>query len=155
MTRLVITVCRFGDEVRADLQERYGVNLADQWRSRRWRHLLVLIDQLPATSRLSRALLLDDEYADALVEAREETDEPQSDWSPDLTEWSLTNQLLMQMSDQLQMVTAAIIGTAGGKPPKLRPAPRPKTAIELAEERRVKETHDELLAVFTPGLLTE
>ena len=97
--------------------------------------------------------MLNEEYAEALLDAKGDSDEPDPEWSPDLTEWSLTNQLLMQLTDQMQILTGAVIGSAGGKPPKMQPAPRPKTAFQLVEERKQKETHDMFVGMLTPDLL--
>lgn len=53
---LVALLTEHGDAVEADLQAEYGVDLADLLNLKTWRRLLVLLLQLPPTSRLARVL---------------------------------------------------------------------------------------------------
>lgn len=48
---------------------------------------------------------------------------------------------LYDVVDRLGEVVAAIIASAGGKPPAVTPLPRPRTGIEKARARKARERH--------------
>ena len=140
---------KFIPQVRADLQEVYGVDLPELFQKKRWKHLLALIDGLPSHSRYIASVLSDPEIAKELVNSPEFAEQNQ-DQSPSLVGYSQINYQLADVIDALKSLQATQVATAGGsaKPPK--PVPRPKTAIQEAREKRRKKDQQDLLFEFTP-----
>ncbi len=90
------------------------------------------IDNLPRNSSYVEAVSLDEELAQQAMQ----TPAPKGpavrmrDWSPQL-------EILTLLVDRLGEVIQAVIAAQGGKPPKITPMPRPKTAAdELRDPRR-------------------
>lgn len=125
----------------------YGVDLAVWWRGKRWVGLLELIDQLPSASRVNEAVLNDREFAEAVV-ARESGDRPE--WAPKVSEFDLHATLLRDVIQALQGVQAAVIAAAGGKPPKIKPYPAPRTALEEVRQDVLQAWADSLISRLTP-----
>jgi hypothetical protein len=59
------------------------------------------------------------------------------DWSPQL-------ELLTLIADRQADLVQAIIAVNGGKPPKIKPLPRPKTATDKARDPRLQ--HEKILS---------
>lgn len=126
-----------------DLVER-GLDLAAEWRSRRWRRLLNIIDGLPRTSAFRCAYANDDDAVAAWLEAND--GEPPAPEVP-LDEWSPEVERLTDLMDLVAENTAVLIAAnseGGYKPPK--PADRPKTAFGRVLARRDDAAFDDLLA---------
>ena len=111
------------------------MDLAEWVTARRYGALLDLIDQLPSASRYSEAVSLHPEYAKQLANMPE-PDEP---WAPRQAEFGLTEHLLTNISDQLQVLTVVTLKAAGAKPGEPKPMPRPKSAIEEARKQAEQE----------------
>lgn len=103
------------------------------WRKRRWRYLLLRIDHLPRNSAYVEAVSLDEELAaEAAKGPRPKAGGPRMrDWSPEL-------ELLTAIADRLGDVVQAVIAVQGGKPPRIRPLPRPQTATDKLNDPREK-----------------
>jgi hypothetical protein len=101
----------------------------------------VLLQGLPASSRLIEAQLDDPEYAAWVAEQPEGSPSgPRlSDWTPDVAR-------LTDIYDRLGEVVAAVIASSGGKPPKMRPLPRPRTAVDRMRNLAAKSRHEALVA---------
>lgn len=84
----------------------------------------------------------DDEYAEEVLDEVERA--PLS--GPSLDDWSTEAAYLAAVVDRLGEVVAAIVGSAGGKPPKIKPLPRPRTAFDRARRRRQLRAVDSLVA---------
>lgn len=125
----------------------YGADLAQWWRARRWKALLDLIDQLPDASRFNEAILNDPEVVAEAV-ARESGEGPE--WAPRISEFDLHATLLRDVIHALQGVQAAVIASAGGKPPKVKPYPAPRTAVDEARQRALQMWADDLIGRLTP-----
>lgn len=108
--------------------------------------LLDLIDGLPTASRLTRAMMDDPEVAEQILDA----EDPSAEWSPPLSEFGLAESYLAAISEKIDGLTAAVIAAAGGKPEKPAPAPRPRTALDVARERRSQQAQREVIALFAP-----
>jgi hypothetical protein len=134
---------RYGHWLERDLLRVYGVDLGAEWRARRWRRLLNLIDGLPSNSQYMQALLNDDEYCEALVT----TDAPSA--GPALADWSPEVDQLARVTDLLQQLIRAFISANGGKGGKFRPAPRPETGIERARRRKLMAEVQELRSLWS------
>jgi hypothetical protein len=78
----------------------------------------------------------DDEHADMVAEALEKRGEqPQSD--PDVSEWSLSIEMLARLNDAIQQLTHVTMAAGGAKKlPKFVPVRRPSTGVERALHRR-------------------
>lgn len=55
------------------------------------------------------------------------------------------------LSDQLQVIANILIAAHGGKPGKVRPYPRPDTAIQRARRRQSFARHQDLVARVLPS----
>jgi hypothetical protein len=119
------------------------LDLAVEWRSRRWRRLLNIIDRLPRDSAYIDALSQDDEFAAAY--ARDDDD---SSAKPvrRMAEWSPSVEILTLILDRLGEVVQAVAALGGVKPRKLPRAPRPVTASERLASRRRHEGHKALVS---------
>lgn len=115
------------------------------WRSRRWRRLLDLIDQLPAASRFAEAVASDPEHMEQIVAHQEANPETRGPKGPRLSEYTLTVERLDTLIDEIRQLTAAVIVVNGGNAPKFQPQPRPGS-VEVAEikHRRRLAQHEEL-----------
>lgn len=77
-------------------------------------------------------------------------------WTPPLTEWDLTTELLAEIRDRLGDVVRAQISAIpvpkGKSRPKYsdKPFPRPVTAMEKAREEAAREGAHLLIAWFSP-----
>lgn len=116
---------------------------------RRYRHLLILIDQLPSDCRFTQAFLRDPANADQL--AREiierEGEEPSP---PSYATWGQTESLLATLIDQVAVLIQTTAAVGGAKPQKVEPHPRPQSiGSDLAKEIREEAAMD-LLAKLIP-----
>jgi hypothetical protein len=90
------------------------------------------IDNLPRNSGYVEAVSLDEELAEQVIRSPAPKGPPvrMRDWSPQL-------EVLTLLVDRLGEVIQAVIAAQGGKPPKITPMPRPKTAVDdLRDPRR-------------------
>lgn len=140
---------KFTPELRADLQEVYGVNLADLFNEKRWVHLLALIDGLQQGSRYLAAVALDPEIAEQMVNHDEYASQRAEDSGPSLVGYDHLNQQMAMLIDAVHANTAATVASAGGKSKPPKPLPRPKTAIDKAKEDRSKTDQKTLISEFT------
>lgn len=125
--------------VERDLHEVHGLDLTEEWQSRRWRRLLNLVDGLRRTSHLQDAMTQDDELADALLE-RDKGDEDDGPRRR-MVEFSVEAELLSTVADrigELIMVTGAGRGIRARRVP---PMPRPVTAMHRARDRYARRKH--------------
>jgi hypothetical protein len=142
--RLVGLLQRYCGPIEASLAHYYpGMDLATEWRSRRWRKLLNLIDWLPRNSPYIEAVANDDEVAASLV------DEP-SGSGPRMSEWSPEREATVDAVDRLGNVLQAIVAVAGVKPPSVTRMPRPDTAFDRELRRRRQQRHLDLVAMVLP-----
>lgn len=114
------------------------------WRQRRWRRLLSLIERLPAASHLAEAQSDDEDLARALL------GKPQSEYRPRISEWSPVVAELNNVVDRLGELTATLVAVNGGKPPRVRPRPRPYTAIDRVRWQMREQQHASLVARLLP-----
>lgn len=105
------------------------------WRSRQWRKLLNLIDWLPRNSAFSEAMSNDEDLAAALL-SRPKDERSKQARRPRVSEYSPELERLIDVVDRLGEVMAATVAAAGGKPPKVRPQPRPETAMDRLREQQ-------------------
>lgn len=136
MRRLAGLIHHYGKAIEADLPHHYpGVRLGVEWRARRWRELLNMIDHLPPQSHLWLAIADDEELAEKQAEREESRGEPKEPDRPPLQGWTTQVDMLAAIYDRLGAVVDAVVASAGKKPPRMRPMPRPETAGERAKRR--------------------
>ncbi|MFF5793677.1 hypothetical protein ACFY5D_16650 [Paeniglutamicibacter sp. NPDC012692] len=137
---------KFGPQLRADLQQVYGVDLAVLFKARRYVHLLALIDGLPAHSRYMEAYLNDEEIATAILDSGQS--EASGDYHPPLSSWTPELAMLTEIKDTLAASIATQVGVAGGKAKNPKPSPRPVTAIDRIKEQRSREAQQQIVDLF-------
>lgn len=119
------------------------MDLAEWYAAGRWVGLLDLIDNLPTASRLNEAIVNDPEAAKAIAEAQHGREsEP---YAPRTAEWDLTATLLSEVVNGLQVLTAATIKAAGGKPGSIKPFPIPRTKIQAAMKAAEREWAEDFI----------
>ena len=93
--------------------------------------MLDLIAQLPSDSRYHEALTNHPKYAEQLARLPE----PEEPWAPRQAEFGLAENLLANISDQIQQLTHLWMRSNGGNPGQLKPFPRPKSLVDEAREQ--------------------
>ena len=131
---------RYGAAIERDLAHDQ-IDLAECWRSRRWRKLLNLIDGLDESSAFQEALAQDDEIAAGYVG----DDGAPAQYRPRASDWTAQTRLFAAMHDRLGEVVQGLIAMSGNKPPKLDPWPRPEIAATRAQREKSRRDYDELL----------
>lgn len=67
-----------------------------------------------------------------------------------MSEYSPEFEMLANLYDRLGDLIQATIAAQGGKPPKVKPYPRPSTALDRVRERRRYDKHRRLVARVLP-----
>lgn len=131
--RLRELIRRYHPEIRADLLSEYGVDLGVWLASRRYRSLLILINQLPDASRLNEAVQNDPEQAERIARSRFELEgtEDEPVWSPKVREFSLVAMLLREVRESINRLHETTASAHGGKL-KIPPMASPETEIDRA-----------------------
>lgn len=138
---------RYRAEIRADLLQVYGVDLAAWWHARRWRALLELIDQLPEASRFREAVLNDRDVVGELLDSEGSG----SGWAPRVSDFDLHATYLRDLVHSVHQLIAVTVATAGGKPPRVQPPPAPRTVLEEARREKAKDWARGVLSRVLPG----
>jgi hypothetical protein len=120
------------------------IDLGTEWRERRWRRLLNLIDELPGTSRTRVAMMEDEDLARSAADEawanRKNKAEPIEEPPPSLRDWSPQMDVMAGQFDRIGQAIASIYAARGIRPPKLKPMKRPETAFErLMRQKRESE----------------
>lgn len=156
--RLAYLVDHYRAAASYDLRVVAGVDLGELWRARRWRHLLDLLDNLPAHMPFSAATVNDPEHAAMVAKAivdREEAAKDSAEKSapnaPPLVGFSPEVAALTRLIDAVNGVAHMTILANSDRPvPEPKPEPRPESAIDVAVKleryRRRKEKHEALAA---------
>lgn len=140
---------KFEPQLRADLQEVYGVDLIKLLTKKRGRHLLALIDELPSHSRFQAAVASDPETAEEIVNSPNFVEEQSADPGLSLVGYARINAQLDQLIDAVQANTSANISIAGGKSKPHKPVQRPQTALDRAKAERRKIDQQSIIDEFT------
>lgn len=113
----------------------YSVDIIALYKERRYKHILALIDGLPAHSRYVQALYQDEEFSQML-----DNSEESGPSAPPLSTWTPEVDMLAKAVDQLNVLTQTLIGVNGGKPKKVQPVTRPLTTpgtpTEFSEDQQ-------------------
>lgn len=117
-----------------------------EWRSRRWRRLLNLIDTLPRNSAYVEAITQDEEWASMILADPPDKTPPRvrmSEFSPEV-------ERLCDLVDRVTELIQTTVAVAGGRPKNVKPAPRPSTAVERVRKRRRESTHRSVVGRLLP-----
>ncbi|MBF9135328.1 hypothetical protein I0C86_41495 [Plantactinospora sp. S1510] len=93
-----------------------------------------------------QALTDDDEWAEQVLrlpQAERRPTVPMAEWSPEV-------ERLTDLLDRVGDLIRAVVASAGAKPKRMQPAPRPTTALDRARARRRRATHNRLVNVLLP-----
>lgn len=146
--RLAYVVDRYSDDLAYDLRVHAHMDLAEMWRTRRWRTLLTTIDRLPSHSLYAEAVSMDQEHADMLAASmmgREQTDSSEA-VGPALRTWTPELKAIVDMTDAVRRVEWAVIAAAAGKKAPEPPAPLPRPTSLMAQAMKKAETKRRLAA---------
>lgn len=104
---------------------------------RPWPQLLRWLDRLPKHSHYKAALADDEDLARRTLAGVNGSGPPPAP-RPPITEWSRQVELLTAAVDELRELHATLIAANSkkGKRPKVRPVPRPETAVMRLEKQR-------------------
>lgn len=124
------------------------LDLATEWRSRRWRRLLNIIDHLPRNSAYREAVAEDEDLARQLLKVKP----PDDDAVPvrRMSDWSAEVEMLTAVLDRLGELVQAVAALGGAKPRRVQPAPRPVTAFERVRRNRRADQHRALVSRVLP-----
>lgn len=125
------------------------LDLAVEWRRRRWRRLLNVIDRLPRDSRYVEEVTQDEEVAEQLLENPPKELTSKKSFRR-MSEWSPVVELLTVCVNRLAELTQAVAALGGAKPRKIPPAPLPETAMDKVRRRRRDRNHKALVALVLP-----
>lgn len=126
------------------------LDLATEWRSRRWRRLLNVIDNLPRESRYFEARVNDEQVIEAMLTAHGETAPGKEPPTRRMSDWSAQVELLTVVVNRLGEVVQGIAVLGGAKPGKPLPAPQPTTAYESVRSRLRSRKHETLVSRLLP-----
>lgn len=116
-----------------------------EWRARRWRRLLNFIDHLPPETHFHKAVALDEEQAEYIIN----NPQVKKAWEPDLAQFGLQERMLADLNDQIQRLNITLIAVntkKGKRPPEFKPYPRPTTAVQRLEVKIRLSKHSNLAA---------
>lgn len=117
-----------------------GLDLDEWFRGHRdWRTLLDLVDELPRGSHYRAEIADDDEIAEAVA-----TLKVQGTSRPPLKDWTAELEALTGIQD---LLSALIYRGSGKQPPRL---PRPETAFDRVDRKRVAISHAKVLGQLLP-----
>jgi hypothetical protein len=123
------------------LLEVYRLDLTQEWRMRRWRRLLNLLQRLvrTRTSWLNDAMADDDELAEYMIknEKRDDSRKP----TRSMREFDPVVELLSVVADRQAELAQIMAAHKGAKPRRVDPMPRPKTAYMRARNRKTRQHH--------------
>ncbi|QDF15389.1 tail assembly chaperone [Gordonia phage Mollymur] len=155
---LIQLIEEHGESIEWDLHSELNLDLLDFFRGELpWPKLYRLLRKLPPGSRYKSALAQNMELAQLLLDMEDK--ESEDKWAADLLaddeeekpeeELSPTSaightaevELLMKIADWLQTLNSTLIGVnmpKGKRPPRVRPHPRPVSAIQVLRREREK-----------------
>lgn len=143
---MIHTLDRYGEPVEADFHAYYRLDLIELLAAGRWRKIGNLIRRLPAASEYRAAVADDEEAAEAWLEAHDNDNDNDNDsddtaGGPSWAEMSYTNQLLTALGERMDQLIKATVGDES----RVRPWPRPRSALDRVEKRRRMDRHTALV----------
>ncbi|TDC02278.1 hypothetical protein E1091_01125 [Micromonospora fluostatini] len=137
---------RYGEAIAADLADR-GFDLELLWEDQRFDFILAIVDRLPRNSAYMQELTDDDAWAEAVL-ARPDSSKGKP--SVRLADWSAELEMLTNLYDRMGELIRVVAMSAGSRPKRAPPAPRPTTALDRVADRRNQARHDRLKAGLLP-----
>lgn len=107
--------------------------------------MLNLISRLPQSSRFNAAVANDPEHVEAILTATGSQPE-QDEYAPPLEGWEVMNDQLATLIDLTETQIAVTVKANGGKPGKIKPSARPRTAFNDVRAKMRVEKHRKLVA---------
>lgn len=104
---------------------------------------------MPRDSAYAEAQSLDEDLAKAML-AQPDPD-PKTTSSFRMREHSPELEMLMRIFDRLGEVIQATVASQGGRPPKIKPLPRPLTALEVLRNKQRWTKHRSVVSRVLPG----
>lgn len=126
------------------------LDLATEWRRRRWRRLLNIIDNLPRESRFFEARANDEHVIEAMLAAEGQSAPDKTPPTRRMADWSAEVELLTTAVNRLGEIAQGIAVLGGAKPGKVPPAPQPTTAYEKVRTRMRSRKHESLVSRLLP-----
>ncbi len=126
------------------------LDLATEWRSRRWRRLLNVIDNLPRDSRYFEARVNDEQMVEQILAVEDKTAAGNAQPTRRMADWSAQVELLTAILNRLSEVAQGIAALGGAKPRQVPPAPMPTTAFEIVRARMRTRKHEALVSRLLP-----
>jgi aminoglycoside/choline kinase family phosphotransferase len=108
--------------------------------------ILDYLEHLPRTSAYHSAIADDEELAAELAGQ----DDAATPRPPRLAEFSPEVQVMAEVRDLLASLIGVQIARAGKKPQKIKPYPRPESALERVRRRQQYATHRSLVGRMLP-----
>jgi len=150
--RLASVMGQYASKLEADFPRHYpGVGPADLWRARKWRCLLNLIDHLPQNTHYHHALMNDPEYAKRVADYRVKHPTTDEQKAPPWSVWSPEYEAMQSIIDELRVLRATVVGSAGGKPSEPKMTLKPVSEIQKAVARKKWQEHEGLKSKFLPN----
>ena len=108
--------------------------------------ILDYLEHMPRTSAYHTAIAEDEDLAEQLAGMPDQKPGP-----PRLAEFSPEVQVLAEVRDLVATLINVQIARAGKKPSKVKPYPRPVSAVEQVRRRERYRKHTSLVAHLIPG----
>lgn len=145
--RLVYMMQRYYRGIEYDLRRHLGLSAGEMWRSRRWREMLDLIDQLPTNSQMHALMTSDEEHMEALIRGSKDAEPRPGAGRPSMAEWGQLESMVASLIDAVNRGTATQTAIANPKGPKphVQPYPRPYTAAEKVNYKIQREEHQSMV----------
>lgn len=124
-----------------DLWEIHKLDLTTEWRARRWRRLLNLLDGLRRASHVQEAMAQDDELAELWLEYERKNGTPEKKATRRISEFTVEAELLSYAVDRLGELIQAQASGKGARRRRVEPMPRPETAMHRVREKRARRKH--------------
>jgi hypothetical protein len=128
---------RYGDDLEADFQQVWHLDLGELVRQGKIRKITNLIDRLPQASRFYAAVSDDEEHVRMILEAQE--GQPKKTVAPPSSEWGSLEEGIAGANDRLDVIAAVLVAANGGKPPKSKPYQRPVSKFEEVRQAMTEE----------------
>jgi hypothetical protein len=112
--------------------------------------ILDYLEHLPRTSAYHTAIAEDEVLAEQMADVPDEKPGP-----PRLAEFSPEVQVLAEVRDLLATLINVQVARAGKKPSKMKPYPRPVSAVEQIRRRQRYQRHRSLVSQLLPRSVVE
>lgn len=138
---------QYRDAVEYDLLG-FGLDLGVEYRERRWRRLLNVVDRLGRSTQFGETLSQDEDVAKQIM-AEERKGRKAAPARRKMSEFGVQEELLALAVDRLAELVQAHAVSAGAKPRQVKPVARPETALSrLRKKSDVKHVEFTLDRVF-------